>query len=152
MSAQTAILKKFGAPDADYQAKFCEVWDAQKDFAWLKDVINTATGKPVTRILINKEFKFKLFRAFQNLYKAGCHTEIKTFDGCYNNRSVRGKDSTSLHAWAMAIDLNAASEKLAQEKTNWSAQFLAIMRAAGIFCGADWKGRKDSMHFALYNG
>lgn len=152
MSAQTAILQKFGAPGADYQAKFCEVWDIQKDFPWTKDITNSVTGQPWKRVLINKEFKFKIFRAFQNLHKAGCHTEIKTFDGCYEARQVRGRDSKSLHAWAMAFDLNAASEKLAQEKTNWSAQFLSIMRAAGIFCGADWKGRKDSMHFAHYNG
>lgn len=152
MSAQQIILQNFGLPDEDYQCKHCELWKPQQDFPWLIHVINTATGKPLERVMINTQFKNKLITAFKNLEKAGLHTEIKTWDGCYNQRSVRGRNSTSLHAWAMAVDLNAATEKLAQEHTHWSARFLAIMKAAGLHWGGDWTNRKDSMHFALYNG
>ncbi len=142
MGAQIAIIKKFGQPGLDYQIKYCDLWEVQKDFAWF----------PAKKILINKEFKAKLFVALTNIERAGLQHEIKTFDGCYNERSVRGMDSTSLHAWAMAIDINAATEKLAQQSTNFSGQFIAIMKAAGLFWGGDFKSRLDSMHFALYNG
>ena len=142
MSAQLQILSKYGEPGPAYQRNFCTVWNVQNDFPWF----------PVKSFMVNKEFKDKLFQAFTNLTKAGLQGEIKTFDGCYNDRSVRGRDSTSLHAWAMAIDLNAATEKLAQTTTNFSGQFIAIMKAAGLFWGGDWTGRKDTMHFALYNG
>lgn len=153
MSVQnTTILPHYGLPDESYQEKYCEIWKPQQDFPWMIHVTNAATNEPVERVLINTEFKNKLIKAFGNLYKAGVHTEIKTWDGCYNQRDVRGMNTTSLHAWAMAVDLNASIEKLAQQNTHWSGQFIAIMKAAGLFWGGDWTGRKDSMHFALYNG
>lgn len=142
MTLRETIISKYGEPNAAYQAKYCTIWNISKDFPWF----------PASKIFINKEFKDKLFAAFANIEKANLQSEIKTFDGCYNDRSVRGRESKSLHAWAMAIDLNAATEKLAQQNTNWSGQFVAIMKAAGIFWGGDWRGRKDSMHFGLFNG
>ncbi len=33
---------------------------------------------------------------------------LDVYDGCYNNRSVRGGTSTSMHAWGIALDFNAA--------------------------------------------
>jgi hypothetical protein len=142
VSAYTLIQQKYGMPDEAYQSKYCIMWLVQNDFAWF----------PAKRIFINKEFKDKLFKAFTNLEKLGLHTEIKTFDGCYNARSVRGNSVLSLHAYAMAMDLNAATEKLGQVKTNFSGQFIAVMIAQGIFWGGNYINRKDPMHFSLYNG
>ena len=152
MSASRNIMQKYGPPDDHYFAKYGMTWNVVEDFKWSENILIMDTVKPLKRILINKEFQSKLKTAFTNLERAGLHTEIKTYDGCYNNRSVRGSESKSLHAWAMAIDLNASLEKLGQSGTHWSAQFVAIMKAAGLFWGGDWRGRKDNMHFALFNG
>lgn len=148
----TTVMIKYGPPDADYLAKHCFIWDVFADFPWVAGITNSGTGAPLKRIYINRELKEKLATAFANLERTGVHTEIKTFDGCYNPRQVRGRSTKSLHAWAMAVDLNADIEKLGQQTTNWSGRFLAIMKAAGLYWGGDWKSRKDSMHFALYNG
>ena len=142
MSAQATILAKYGQPGTAYQAKYCEVWHIQDDFAWF----------PSHSMLVNIDFKAKLFAAFTALQHAGIQSEIKTFDGCYNDRSVRGMNSTSLHAWAMAIDINAATEVLGQVHALWSAQFISIMKGAGLFWGGDFHNRKDPMHFGLFNG
>jgi len=155
MSVQSEILKKYGEPGSAYQIKHCIVWNVVKDFPELSDVDNDATPDPddnLSKMFINKDFKEKLYNAFLKMRKLGLLREIKTFNGCFNERQVRGRRSTSLHSWAMAIDLNSSIEQLAQENTNWSNNFLQVMRSCGIFCGADWSGRKDSMHFALYNG
>jgi hypothetical protein len=142
MTAQTQILRKYGHPNDQYAAVYCELWPVQKRFPWF----------PAKKIFINKDFRKKLETAFANLERAGIQSEIKTFDGCYNKRKVRGSDdSTSLHAWAMAIDLNAGVEKLGQQETHWSGQFIAVMLAAGLYWGGNWH-RKDPMHFALFNG
>lgn len=155
MSAQKEMLAHYGEPNAAYQIKYCTVWNVINDFPELADVDNNATPDPddnLVKMMINKDFKAKLFNAFTQMRKEGLLREIKTYDGCFNSRQVRGRNSTSLHSWAAAIDLNAAMEKLAQANTHWSDKFLKIMRDNGIFCGADWNGRKDSMHFALFNG
>lgn len=135
------IASKYGQPGTTYERKYMELWEISKDFPWF----------PAKKIFINKDFRKKLTVAFTNLQRAGRHTEIKTFDGCYCIRNTRGYTSPSLHSWGMAIDLNAATERLGQTKSNWSGQFIAIMKAAGLYWGGDW-GRPDPMHFALFNG
>ncbi len=142
MSAQILLLKKYGNPDKDYFNNYCINWAVKQDFPWF----------PANEIFINKEFKLKLAQAFTQLEKNSLQGEVKTFDGCYNDRSVRGHATLSLHAWAVAIDLNASTEKLGQTHAGWSGQFVAIMKATGLFWGGDWINRKDPMHWALMNG
>ena len=142
MSAQKEIISKYGLPDNVYQAKYCELWKVQKDFAWF----------PATKIFINKDFKNKLYNAFKELETNNLQSEIKTFDGCFQQRTVRGSDMISLHSWAMAIDINASTEKLGQVKSTLSPKFIEIMLKNGLFWGGNYKGRKDPMHFSLYNG
>lgn len=90
--------------------------------------------------------------AFARLQQLNLHTEIKTFDGCFNIRLVRGSKSVySIHSWGCAIDLNAADNPLASAG-KWSADFISVMVNSNIYCGQNWLGRKDPMHFALVNG
>ena len=149
MTAQSQIISKYGLPTEEYRNKYCEMWEVSKDFPWTKNIL--VGGKPWNRVFINKELKAKLSQCFTNLERCGLHIEIKTFDGCYVLRNVRGRKVPSLHSWAMAIDFNSETEKLGQEYTNWSGRFVAIMKASGLYWGGDWR-RKDPMHFALYNG
>ena len=149
MTAQQTMIAKYGEPGTDYQLHWCMIWEVQLDFPWF----------PAKRFMVNKDFKTKLFAAFTNLEKAGRHTEIKTFDGCYNDRMVRGYAGTpSMHDWAAAIDMNAADNPMvsdpapAQRPGKWSGQFIAIMKAAGIFFGGEFIHRSDPMHWALFNG
>lgn len=142
MTAQTKIISKYGEPGPEYQAKYCELWLVQLDFPWF----------PAKRIFINKDFKEALFKAFTGIEQANLQEEIETFDGCYVERKVRGSSKISLHSWALAIDLNAHKEKLGQEATHWSEQFISIMEQAGVYWGGNFKTRKDNMHFGLYPG
>lgn len=141
MTAQEEIIAKYGQPDKAYFDKYCMMWQVQNDFNWF----------PAKRIYINSDFKVKLWSAFYELEQAGLHTQIHTFDGCYVERKVRGSTKISLHSWAMAIDVNAYQEKLGQLETKFSHEFIAIM-VKYVFWGGLYKGRKDNMHFSLYNG
>ena len=152
MTAQTQIILKYGLPGRDYLNKYCEMWDISKDFPWTLNITIGQTQNEWKRIYINKDFKVKLHSAFTNIQKCDLQGEIKTFDGCYVERNVRGRNAKSLHSWALAIDLNAKTEYLGRISTDWSPRFVAIMKAAGIYWGGDWKGRKDNQHFALFNG
>jgi len=148
MSSQQELLKKYGPPAGGYIAKYCVTWAVQQAFPWF----------PVSHFLINSDFMRVLFKAFTELQAAGLHTEINTFDGCYNDRDVRGSTSTSLHAWAAAIDLNAASNGMIvgptpeQRKGSWSDGFISTMKTAGVFYGGDFIHRADPMHWALLDG
>jgi hypothetical protein len=159
MSAQQELLKKYGDPDSHYLWDFCHVWQIQNDFSWF----------PVKCFLVNDDFKDILLQAFKSLEDKGLHVEIKTYDGCYNDRSVRGSTITSLHAWGCAIDLNAAeegmqsipAEQITPEKRlgKWSQAFVDTMKTAGLYYGGDFHSvhadgteRIDPMHWALLDG
>lgn len=142
------MFNKYGEPDHDYIGKYCQLWQVRDEFSWF----------PVGTFLVNVDFQAKLRTAFAALEKAGVHTEIKTYDGCYNDRTVRGSASTSLHAWAAAIDFNAACDGMvtnptpAQRQGTWTPLFIQVMKGAGIYYGGDFIHRADPMHWALLDG
>ena len=148
MTAQERLQREYGAPSAAYLREHCIIWQVQNDFKWF----------PVGHFLVNDELKALLFNAFTALEKGGLHTEIKTFDGCYNDRSVRGRGAISLHAWAAAIDLNAETNGMVEHPTDeqrrggWSEAFIDTMKKAGLFFGGDFIERADPMHWALLDG
>ncbi len=159
MTAQEQIIAKYGQPDATYESKYCVLWDIIVDFPELSHVINTAANAPLHRIEINRDFKTKFIVALTNLRAAGLLGEFKTFDGCLQRRQVRGSNTASLHSWAMAMDWNAATNKMQYyhepnpfQHTDFTKQFVDIMIAAGLFWGGYYSSRFDPMHFSLYNG
>lgn len=148
MSAQQQLLTLYGPPDHVYIGKYCEIWHPKDQFPWF----------PCEAMLINRDFKIKLINGYVQLEKAGVHKEVITYDGCYNDRHVRGMDTTSLHAWAAAIDLNAATNPMTTDPDpikrhgTWSPLFIQIMIGAGIYFGGNWHSRADPMHWSLLNG
>jgi hypothetical protein len=148
MSAQQILTAKYGPPDHAHIVANCTTWYVKSQFPWF----------PVESFLINKDFKNMLYGAFLSLQAKGLHTEITSYDGCYNDRPVRGSDVASVHSWAAAIDLDAATNGMVvnptpeQRKGKWSDEFIATMKAAGVFFGGDFIHRADPMHWALVDG
>lgn len=110
--------------------------------------INSFTGVGTRRIYINKDAKEPLLKALQNLVDAQLEHELKTFDGCFNIRDVRGKPGkTSWHSYALAIDINAKENPLGATP-KLSPEFVKCWTDAGWTWGGNFS-RKDGMHFDL---
>jgi len=141
--AQQMLFRRYGDPrHEDWERRWMEDWHVQKDFSWF----------PAAHIYIHKEFKQRLHDAFTELEQKGLHAEIRSFDGAFSLRTVRGSDTAlSVHSWGAAIDMNAAENPVGTAGS-WSCPFLEVMLLNGIFCGQNWVGRKDPMHFAMVNG
>lgn len=99
------------------------------------------------RIYCNKDMVMPLSIAFGNLINRGFVAELKTWDGCFNIRKIRGANAMSLHSWGIAVDVNAFSNGLGKEPT-LSPGFVKCFTDAGFDWGGIWK-RKDGMHFQL---
>lgn len=99
------------------------------------------------RIYCNRDIIHPLTRAFSLLITTGYIDELQTWDGCFNIRKMRGLSSMSLHSWAIAVDVNAATNGLGAEPT-LSPGFVKCWTDAGFDWGGTWK-RKDGMHFQL---
>jgi hypothetical protein len=130
-------FKKFGQPTPD--SKFLVLWDVPEELE---------IGVIPKRIYCNKAMVKPLTNAFQNLIKTGKVNELKTWDGCFNIRKIRGGKQMSLHSWGIAIDVNAFENGLGREP-KLSPEFVKCFTDAGFDWGGNWKSRKDGMHFQL---
>lgn len=130
-------LTKFGEPRAN-ERKFMHLFDVPTELE---------IGVIPKKIYCNKLMDAPLTQAFKNLISTGCVHELRTWDGCFDIRNVRGRTTPSLHSWGIAIDLNAAWNGLGRTPT-LSDKFVKCFTDAGFEWGGVWK-RPDGMHFQL---
>lgn len=108
------------------------------------------------KLYANKDFFPVLNNWLLALLNAGLLHEIRKYDGIWAIRMKRGLNSLSLHAFGVAIDVNARDNPLgltreqaiAKGLTPFSKEFIECSRPY-VDCGADWKSRPDGMHFQL---
>jgi mRNA-degrading endonuclease HigB of HigAB toxin-antitoxin module len=161
-------LVKFGVPfdngatptneNTLFETHHMAMWDVPQD-------INDAIPVLPNKIYTNKMMVAPLEAGFRNLIKAKLTAEMKTWDGSFNIRPMRGYEAAyikavksgniddaikylSMHAWAIAFDTNAAWNRLGIAPT-LSAGFVKAFTDAGFEWGGSWKRRVDGMHFQL---
>lgn len=138
MITSKQCLEKFGSPFRG-TFNYMTVFDVPDELR-----VNTVIPK---KIYCNKLLVQPLQLAFDNLIKTGAIKELKTWDGCYNVRKIRGGVSFSLHSWGLAIDVNAKENGL-NMIPKLSPKFVKCFTDAGFDWGGVFK-RKDGMHFQL---
>lgn len=105
------------------------------------------TKIPVRHIACNRDIAAPLRLSLDGIVKAGLQAKLKTYDGCFNIRAVRGEPSLlSTHSYGLAIDFNASTNKLG-EPGDMDERLVQIFGDYGF----DWGGhfhRNDPMHFS----
>lgn len=110
--------------------------------------VNTLTKGPTTGIYCNKDMAGALLAAVDNVANRGLLRELRTFDGCFHVRDVRGiPGKVSTHAYALAIDINAGTNRLGTAG-DLSAALAACFTDVGFIHGRTFK-RQDPMHLQL---
>lgn len=147
MVTNEQFLNKFGMPGKQLEDDLV-MWDVPTELE---------IGVIPKRIFCNKVMIQPLTIAFKNLIDRGKVDELKTWDGCYNFRPIRGYEKQwaatgnvkylSVHSWGCAIDVNAAWNRL-RKKPTLSPEFVKCFTDAGFDWGGYWK-RLDGMHFQL---
>ena len=130
-------ITKYGPPAADN--KWLVLWDVP---------VELEIGFIPKRIYCNKDLVVPLTQAFKNLIDTGCVKEIKTWDGCFNIRKIKGSESWSLHSRAIAIDVNAFENSFGAVP-KLTPEFVKCFTDAGFDWGGNFKTRTDPMHFQL---
>jgi len=139
MLSSAQALKKYGKPDLlATQSKNMVMWDVPAELE---------IGVIPKKIYCNKDMVKPLEQAFANLIQRNHVNELKTWDGCFNIRKIRGGQSMSLHSWGIAVDVNAFENGLYQIP-KLSSGFVKCFKDAGFDWGGDFK-RLDGMHFQL---
>lgn len=134
-------VARYGEPLPKNEGKYMVLWDVPAD-------INEALPVVPNKIYCNKDLVKPLEKSFRNIIARGLGNELKTWDGCFNVRKMRGRALMSIHSWGAAIDINAATNRLGQLPT-MSKAFAKCFTDAGLEWGGNWLNRPDGMHFQL---
>ena len=149
MSAAKA-LQLYGKPGGAQEAKYMLIWavppDVQAAFKHVRFSALGTLGFP-TRIYCHRLLQPLLEVGLRNLMAKGLAHELKTWDGCYVVRNARGLNQWSMHAWGLAFDINAATNRLGN-KPSLSPAFVECFAGVGLTWGGTWK-RADGMHFEV---
>jgi D-alanyl-D-alanine carboxypeptidase-like protein len=70
------------------------------------------------------------------------------YAGCYAPRRIQPRGQLSLHAWGVAIDLNASANPF-MGRSRQDRRLVRTMVRHGFTWGGDWPTRPDPMHFEL---
>lgn len=155
MSSSVEMWKTFGNP---FSTTF------KRDLVMFEVPPHLEIGVIPKKIYCHKRLVNPLEQAFKALIATGKVKELKTWDGCFNQRPIRGYEKQwrrfemegypqagarylSTHAWGMAIDVNAFENGLGR-KPKLSAGFVKCFTDAGFVWGGHFK-RLDGMHFEL---
>lgn len=114
-------------------------------------------GTPVTHIMIHRKCAASLTRVLGNVWDQLGHDVSKVhalrydvYDGSYNLRAKRGGSTLSMHAYAAAIDWDAADNQFHDLHHLFTDQspLVVAFKAEGWMWGGDWSVNSiDAMHF-----
>lgn len=106
-------------------------------------------GVRVSRMTCHRLVAMSLKRIFAALRASPYAYVLEHFDGCYNNRKMRGGNSPSLHARGAAIDFMSKSNG---NLTPWPTVATMPLEVMEIFAKEGWLSAgafwgRDAMHF-----
>ena len=118
---------------------------------WLDRNIATRSVPILGRVTCNRRLFAPLRRALRTLEHRGLSSVVDRADyaGCFAPRRIPGSGSLSLHAWGLAIDINAAANpRLGDSRQD--RRLVRAMEDAGFTWGGRWPTVPDPMHFELH--
>jgi len=134
--------------DDDCLAKYGPASDSSPHLVLWKLPAEIIFGAVPKKIFCNKDLIYPLTLALRLVKSRGLQDQIKTWDGCFNIRMVRGSTTRpSLHSWGVAIDINAFENGLGQIP-KMTPELVKCFTDVGFDWGGNWR-RLDGMHFQL---
>jgi hypothetical protein len=119
---------------------------------WIVSTIHTIANDRDIAVRCNTDLAPVLHNIWLDLTSQGLLGKIVSYNGCFNVRNIRGVQGVpSLHAFGLAIDLNAETNQLGTEG-DMPMEIVQIFKHHGMFWGGDFIHRKDPMHFELTDG
>ncbi len=112
-------------------------------------IMHTDEGaKTITSTRCHRKVASSLTRIFENLSALGYNRSL-SYDGCFNDRPMRGGTRKSTHAWGIAVDIDAANNG---NLTPWPVRAKMPIEVMEVFAKEGWISAgafwgRDAMHF-----
>jgi D-alanyl-D-alanine carboxypeptidase len=122
------------------------------DPAFLRRYIVTRRVPILGSVTCHREMIPPLRAALRELARRGLSRVVNPGDyaGCYAPRRIQPRGQLSLHAWGVAIDLNASANPF-MGRSRQDRRLVRTMQRHGFTWGGEWPTRPDPMHFELRN-
>jgi hypothetical protein len=148
---QSQLSDIFGEPnEGQFARDYLRTLDLSEYAEAFSHVRDFEGNKWGCKIYTNFAMHGPLKRAFDAIVAQGLAGQLKSYDGSWNIRRMKGGNSWSVHSWGMAIDFNAATNPFGPELiTDFSDEFIKCFTQAGMEWGGSWSGNKDAMHYQL---
>lgn len=120
------------------------------DPVWVRRTIVSRRVPILGTVSCHREMIPALRRALGELRRRGLSRLVNPGDyaGCYAPRRIQVRGQLSLHAWGVAIDLNASANPF-MGRSRQDRRLVRAMERQGFTWGGDWPTRPDPMHFEL---
>jgi D-alanyl-D-alanine carboxypeptidase-like protein len=118
---------------------------------WLRRHIVTRRVPVLGNVTCHRALIGPLRRALAALERRGLSDLVDPADyaGCYTPRRIPQSGALSLHAWGLAIDLNAAANPQFGPSRQ-DRRLVRTMERVGFTWGGRWPTAPDPMHFELH--
>jgi hypothetical protein len=118
---------------------------------WLRRNVVARAVPILGSVSCHRRFIGPLRRALDALERRGLSRLVDPGDyaGCYAPRRIPSSGSLSLHAWGLAIDLNASANP-PLGASHQDPRLVRAMERAGFTWGGRWPTAPDPMHFELH--
>jgi hypothetical protein len=120
------------------------------DPRWLRRNVTTRRVPILGSVTCHRRMFAPLTRGLRRLRARGLGGLVDPGDyaGCYAPRRIPGSGSPSLHAWGLAVDLNASANPYGTEPRQ-DRRLVRILEDEGFTWGGRWPTATDGMHFEL---
>lgn len=153
---QRDLTRLFGTPFHSKSRKNLVTIDLS-EFADELSHVRTWNGKRFTEVEGHRVLAGPLTKALRLVCERNLGGQLKTYDGCFAIRKMKGGDRYSVHSWGLAVDFNAATSPFqTRHSPNWpemvtdlSDEFVRCFAEAGFEWGGLWTSIYDPMHFQL---
>jgi hypothetical protein len=122
------------------------------DPVWVRENIVTLHTPLIPSIRCHRKIERQLSQVIYRIHLEGLGKFIKTFDGCWVPRHMQWnpKRSLSRHAWAVALDFNAATNPMGTYSDELKP-IANVFKEYGFIWGGEWSGASvDPMHIEIY--
>ncbi len=145
-----AVKRRFG--EFAVRLPYGEDW-IEIDPNWRRRTIVTRTVPILGAVTCHRELIAPLRRALGRLQRQGLSRLVDPGDyaGCHAPRRIPGSGSLSLHAWGLAVDINASENPQGAEPRQ-DPRVVRAFEREGFTWGGRWPTAPDGMHFELHGG
>ncbi|MEA2230000.1 MAG: hypothetical protein QOF04_3630 [Solirubrobacteraceae bacterium] len=123
----------------------------QPDPAWVRRNIVSRRVPVLGPVTCHRRMVPALRRAMAELVRRRLTRLVDPGDyaGCYAPRRIPGSGTLSLHAWGLAVDLNAGRNPQGSPPRQ-DRRLVAVMERHGFSWGGRWPTVPDGMHFEFH--